>query len=297
MLRSPRSRELCQPGVEADGKPVTEGKLSLRAPRGRSRRSGCVENASWYVPRRHISGCSARLPHSCQPPSRAPVSFSRGNGLSLESAGRRVRVDLYSVVCVRDRGGIAEVVRGVLRAASGRGHRRGVPVAGRCERVGRYRRPVRAGRTGGRCDDHARRDRPHRHSGPGWPRTASSTSPWKPTATACATWKSSTRTATACRSRRCPPSNPSSAGTRTVDHITASSLPHSAIGRSAELAKERVQYARRGPAHGQSLDIIRRPRIEPPVWTVGGGRSRPGADGMFGAAFTAWLGYAFWADG
>jgi putative transposase len=26
-------------------------------------------------------------------------------------------------------------------------------------------------------------------------------------------------------------------------------------------------------------------------------RCRPGADGMFGAAFTAWLGYAFWADG
>jgi catechol 2,3-dioxygenase-like lactoylglutathione lyase family enzyme len=36
-------------------------------------------------------------------PSWAPVSFSRGNGLSLESTGRRVRVDLYSVVCVRDR--------------------------------------------------------------------------------------------------------------------------------------------------------------------------------------------------
>ena len=63
--------------------------------------------------------------------------------------------------------------------------------------------------------------------------------PVEPTATACATWKSSTRTATACRSRRCPPSNPSSAGTRTVDHITASSLSQSAIGRSAELAKER----------------------------------------------------------
>jgi catechol 2,3-dioxygenase-like lactoylglutathione lyase family enzyme len=31
------------------------------------------------------------------------MSFSRGNGLSLESTGRRVRVDLYSVVCVRDR--------------------------------------------------------------------------------------------------------------------------------------------------------------------------------------------------
>jgi hypothetical protein len=32
-------------------------------------------------------------------------------------------------------------------------------VAGRCERVGRHRRPVRAGRARGRCDDHARRDR------------------------------------------------------------------------------------------------------------------------------------------
>ena len=31
-------------------------------------------------------------------------------------------------------------------------------MAGRCERVGRYRRPVRAGRTGRRCDDHARHD-------------------------------------------------------------------------------------------------------------------------------------------
>jgi catechol 2,3-dioxygenase-like lactoylglutathione lyase family enzyme len=31
------------------------------------------------------------------------MSFNRGNGLSLESAGRRVRVDLYSVMCVRDR--------------------------------------------------------------------------------------------------------------------------------------------------------------------------------------------------
>ena len=48
-------------------------------------------------------------------------------------------------------------------------------------------------------------------SWPGWPRTVSSMSLWKPTATACATWKSSTRTATACRSRRCPPGNPSPA--------------------------------------------------------------------------------------
>jgi catechol 2,3-dioxygenase-like lactoylglutathione lyase family enzyme len=31
------------------------------------------------------------------------MSFSRGNSLSGESAGRRIRVDLYSVVCVRDR--------------------------------------------------------------------------------------------------------------------------------------------------------------------------------------------------
>ena len=58
-------------------------------------------------------------------------------------------------------------------------------------------------------------------------------------ATACTTWKSSTRTATACRSRRCPPGSPGTAVTRTADQITASSLPPPAIGPSAEPAQER----------------------------------------------------------
>ncbi len=41
------SRELCQPGTEADGKPVTESDLSLRAPGQNIRLSGSGAAISW----------------------------------------------------------------------------------------------------------------------------------------------------------------------------------------------------------------------------------------------------------
>ena len=50
-----------------------------------------------------IIAVAARVYGTHVTPGQAPVSFRRGSGLSLESTGRRVRVDLYSVVCVRDR--------------------------------------------------------------------------------------------------------------------------------------------------------------------------------------------------
>jgi hypothetical protein len=79
------------------------------------------------------------------------MSFSRGHGLTLESTGRMVPVDLYSVMCVRDR----TTSQKWFEVFFGR------PAD---ELIG---------------EEYL--------------------------------WKSSTRTATACRSRRCRPGNPSPA--------------------------------------------------------------------------------------
>ena len=64
MLRSPRSRELCQPRMEADGKPVTEGNLSLRAPRASSRLDGCAVRPGQVGNRAYPADLHGRNPHA-----------------------------------------------------------------------------------------------------------------------------------------------------------------------------------------------------------------------------------------
>ena len=110
-------------------------------------------------------------------------------------------MDLYSVVCVRDRTAARkwfEVFFG--RPADEVIGEEYLWQAGENAWIVIDDRPMRAARVGGtmitlgvtNLDDILAR----------LPQQASSTSRWRPTATASATWRSSTPTATACRSRR-----------------------------------------------------------------------------------------------